>query len=118
MKAPQRVQLSEKTTANLRSLTQKTGLSANILSRFAMLLSFENPVPPAADLGHPGLTINRTTLFGELEPLLMAAYVLAPQLNSASSAKDIASHIARGSAYLNVRVNSVPDFLAVISDLS
>lgn len=118
MKAPQRVQLSEKTTANLRSLTLKTGLSANILSRFAMLLSFENPIPPAADAGRPALTINRTTLFGELEPFLMAAYALLPQLDSAGAAKNIANHIARGSSYLNIRVNSVADFVAVINDLS
>ena len=76
MKAPYRVLLSEQTTANLRSLTQKTGLSANILSRFAMLISFEDSTAPAADAGKGLLTINRTTLFGELEPFLMAAYSL------------------------------------------
>lgn len=117
MKAPYRVLLSEQTTANLRSLTQKTSLSANILSRFAMLISFEDSTPPAVDAGKGLLTINRTTLFGELEPFLMAAYSLVASNSGANASRDIADHIARGSAYLNVRVNSVSDFLAVINDL-
>ena len=118
MKAPYRVLLSEQTTANLRSLTQKTGLSANILSRFAMLISFEDSTAPAADAGKGLLTINRTTLFGELEPFLMAAYSLVARNNGANAGKDIGDHIARGAAYLNVRVDSIPEFLAVVNDLS
>jgi DNA sulfur modification protein DndE len=118
MKAPYRVVLSEQTTANLRSLTQKTGLSANILSRFAMLISFEDLTPPAVDAGKGLLTINRTTLFGELEPFLMATYSLIIRNEGGNAGRSIADHIARGAAYLNVRVESIPDFLAVVNDLS
>jgi DNA sulfur modification protein DndE len=118
MKAPYRVLLSEQATANLRSLTQKTGLSANILSRFAMLISFEDPSPPAVDSGKGLLTINRTTLFGELEPFLMAAYALVARNGGVNAGKEIADHISRGAAFLNVRVNSIPEFLSVIHDLS
>lgn len=117
MKAPYRVSLSENTTTLLRSLTQKTGLSANILARFAMLISFEDKTPPANDGGKPDLVINRTTLFGELEPFFMAAFSLTKGTSS-TAGKDIANHIARGAAYLNVRVESVPDFLRIVHDLS
>jgi DNA sulfur modification protein DndE len=117
MKAPYRVALSESATTVLRSLTQKTGLSANILARCAMLISFEESTTPAEDAGKTDLVINRTTLFGELEPFLMSAYSLVAKTPS-NAAKEIASHIARGAAYLNVRVESVPDFLGVIDDLS
>lgn len=118
MKAPQRVVLSEGTTSVLRSLTQKTGLSANILARCAMLISFEDPTSPANYGGKGDLTINRTTLFGELEPFLMSAYSLVAKDAASAAGKEIANHIARGAGYLNVRVESIPDFLAVINDLS
>jgi DNA sulfur modification protein DndE len=117
MKAPYRVSLSESATSLLRSLTQKTGLSANILARCAMLISFEQSTAPAQDAGKGDLVINRASLFGELEPFLMSAYSLVAKTPS-NSAKEIANHIARGAAYLNVRVESVPDFLGVIDDLS
>jgi DNA sulfur modification protein DndE len=119
MIAPYRVVLSEMTTSVLRSLTTKTGLSANVLSRFAMLISFEDRDPPANDAGKPGLTINRTTLFGELEPFLMSAYGLTNKAVAATNAgRDLANHIARGATYLNVRVHSLTDLIAVAHDLS
>jgi DNA sulfur modification protein DndE len=115
MTAPYRVVLSEMTTSVLRSLTSKTGLSANILARFAMLISFEDRDPPANDAGKPGLTINRTTLFGELEPFLMSAYALTTKtINSQNSAKELANHIARGATFLNVRVQSLTDLVALV----
>jgi DNA sulfur modification protein DndE len=115
MSAPYRVTLSEMTTSILRSLTTKTGLSANILARFAMLISFEDPDPPATDAGKPSLTINRTTLFGELEPFLMSAYALRSKAAGGPNAgKELANHIARGAAFLNVRVQSLTDLLALV----
>lgn len=118
MTAPYRVVLSESTTSVMRSLSQKTGLSANLLSRFAMLLSFEDSDPPAIDAGRPGLTINRATLFGELEPFLMSAYTMRNgSAVEQNAGKDLANHIARGAGFLNVRVQSLADLLAVVCDL-
>lgn len=115
MNAPYRVVLSEKTTSVLRSLTSKTGLSANILSRVAMLISFEDRDPPAMDSGKPSLTINRATLFGELEPFLMSAYALRSKAAGGPAAgKELANHISRGASYLNVRVQSLTDLLAIV----
>lgn len=119
MTAPYRVVLSEKTTSLLRSLTSKTGLSANILSRFAMLLSFEDLAEPAEVQGKAGLTINRATLFGELEPFLMSAFALrCKKSGSSEHAQDLCSHIARGVSFLNVRVQSMTDLIGVVHDLS
>src|SRR5579862_5970561 len=101
---PQRVVLSETTTSTLRALTQKTGLSANIISRFAMLISFEMPDVVVPETGKAGLTINRSTLFGELEAFLMSAYALTNAPGQGSVGKVISGHIARGAAFLNVRV--------------
>ena len=120
MTAPARVILSETVTSLLRSLTAKTGLSANILARFAMLMSFEEPDTPATDNGKAGLTINRMTLFGELEPFLMSAFVLSPHYrgNSTNVSKDFANHIARGVARLNVRIQSLSDLAVLVCDIS
>lgn len=119
MNAPYRVVLSEMTTSVLRSLTTKTGLSANVLARFAMLISFEDNAPPATDGGKAGLTINRATLFGELEPFLMSAFALRTKdVTSAGVGKELANHIARGAAHLNVRVQSLTDLLGLVHDLS
>ncbi len=119
MNAPYRVVLSEATTSTLRSLTQKTGLSANLLARLAMLISFEMPDAIVPDSGKPGLTINRSTLFGELETFLMSAYALAGgRPGSPNSGRELAGHIARGSGFLNLRIESMTDLLAVVHDLS
>lgn len=119
MNAPYRVILSEKTTSLLRSLTSKTGLSANILSRFAMLLSFEDLAEPAIDSGKAGLTINRATLFGELEPFLMSAFALRSSMTGNTvNPRDLGNHIARGVNYLNVRIHSMTDLLGFVNDLS
>jgi hypothetical protein len=83
-----------------------------------MLISFEDATPPANDGGKGELVINRTTLFGDLEPFLMSAYLLIPKSSVSTASKDIANHIARGAAYLNVRASSVPEFLSIINDLS
>ena len=84
-----------------------------------MLISFEDKDVPATDTGKPSLTINRATLFGELEPFLMSAYALTNKsAHETSVGKDLANHIARGAAYLNVRVQSLADLMAETNDLS
>jgi hypothetical protein len=84
-----------------------------------MLISFEDSDPPANDAGKPGLTINRTTLFGELEPFLMTAFALTDRkLSEVNAGKELANHIARGATFLNVRVNTLTDLLTVVHDLS
>lgn len=119
MNAPHRVVLSEMTTSLLRSLTAKTGLSANLLARFAMLISFEDSDPPANDLGKAGLTINRTSLFGEMEPFLISAFALVSQSSTApASGRELASHIARGASHMNVRVSNITDLLVLVNDIS
>lgn len=118
MNAPYRVILSETTTSTLKSLTQKTGLSANILARFAMLISFEMKDKIVPEGGKAGLTINRATLFGDLEAFLMTAFALiGGKTADGSAGKEMAGHIARGAAYLNLRCSTFTDFLSVVSEL-
>jgi DNA sulfur modification protein DndE len=111
MKPIHRITLSQLATNNLKHLAGKTGLSPNVVARFAMLVSFEQPDPPANDLGQPDLTINQTTLFGDLEPFLMTAFLSAATADQseAGSAKLLAAHVARGAAFLNLRVSNIGD---------
>ena len=119
MNAPYRVVLSDSTTTTLKALTQKPGLSANILSRFAMLVSFEIHDDVATDIGKPGLVINRTTLFGDLETFIMSAYAISGgKSGEQGCSKELSAHIARGAAYLNIRTESLTDFLDVILSMS
>src|SRR5450755_3553032 len=99
----------------LRQLSSKTGLSPNVLARFAMLFSFEQSNVPAKDLGPGELTINKSTLFGELEPFLLAAYVAChPAAADADVARDLAAHIARGANHLQRRVKSIFDLAELV----
>jgi DNA sulfur modification protein DndE len=107
---PTRVTLSRGTTAALKQLSARTGVSPNIIARFAMLVSFEQDSEPADDFGPPDLTINQSSLFGDLEPFLMSAFTLrVGKLGRAARAKALVAHIARGTSFLNVRVDSVID---------
>jgi len=108
--APPRVALSETTTSALRQVAAKTGLTPNVVARFAMLVSFEQRHAPAPDMGAADLTINRATLFGEIESFLLAAFLAVhPNADESTTSKLIASHIARGARFLNLRVNSLFD---------
>lgn len=117
MIAPARVTLSSVTTTALRQLSTRTGLSPNVLARFAMLLSFEQPNDPAKDSGQGELTINKSSLFGEIEPFLLAAFVARnPNTVDADVSREIAAHIARGAIFLQRRVKSVFDLAEIVLD--
>ena len=110
MITPQRVSLSHATSISLKQLASRTGLSPNIVARFAMLLSFEQEFDPAEDTGQPDLTINQSSLFGELEPFLMSAFAFrCGKLDRQSAARVLAAHVARGVNFLSVRVESLAD---------
>ena len=80
-----------------------------------MLVSFEMQDPVIADTGKPGLTINRTTLFGDLEAFLMSAYAIAGgRAADANAGRDLSAHIARGVAFLNLRTSNLTDFLDIL----
>lgn len=106
MNAPLRVALSESTTASLRHLSAKTGLSPNIVSRFAMCASLEMPDHPVEDSGASALTINQSSLFGELEPFLMAILVNSTP-REISLSKRVAGHIARGVKLFHGNIDSL-----------
>src|SRR5947209_7470593 len=99
MKPIQRVTLSANATSNLRQVASRTRLTPNIVARFAMLVSFENPDAPADDHGKPDLVINHSSLFGDLEPFLMTAFnARSKGTSDTQRSKLLSAHIARGAA--------------------
>ena len=96
---PHRVRVSEQATARLRFLKSKTGLTPNILSRFAFVLSardLRRVTRGSADLS--GQEFNAPTLFGEhqeLYDLILVRYVETAR-DDREPAAIIANHIENG----------------------
>lgn len=96
---PHRVRVSEHATARLKFLKSKTGLTPNILSRFAFVLSardMRRVTRGSADLG--GQEFNAPTLFGEhqeLYDLILVRYVETTR-DDREPAAIIANHIENG----------------------
>lgn len=84
---PNRIKLSKKATDKLRFLKTKTGLTPNILSRIAIMLTIREGGPLSnAGVGNMegGQELNDTTLFGEhiyLYDILINQYIYDKQLN-------------------------------------
>lgn len=96
---PHRVRISEWSTGRLRYLKSRTGLTPNILSRFAFLLSTRDMRRlgrECADLH--GQEFNAPTLFGEhqeLYDLLLIRYVEVTK-DEGQPGAIIANHIENG----------------------
>lgn len=96
---PHRIRVSEHATGRLKYLKSKTGLTPNILSRFAFLLSakeMRRVTRGSSDLN--GQEFNAPTLFGEhqaLYDLLLLLYVKKTEDNR-DAGVIIANHIENG----------------------
>ena len=96
---PHRVRVSEQASARLKYLKSKTGLTPNILSRFAFALSardMRRVTRSSPDL--QGQEFNAPTLFGEhqeLYDLILVRYVDATS-DGRDAAAIIANHIENG----------------------
>ncbi len=96
---PHRVRVSEQASARLKFLKSKTGLTPNILSRFAFALSardMRRVTRSSPDLH--GQEFNAPTLFGEqqeLYDLILVRYVDATG-DGRDAAAIIANHIENG----------------------
>lgn len=68
-----RVRLSEKATNRLTQLKARTGLTPNIMARFALCYSLNDPsIPNPMEYDEKGIEINRYTLTGEWDQLIIA----------------------------------------------
>lgn len=97
---PHRIRISERATARLQYLKSKTGLTPNILSRFAFLLSIRamRRVSLTGDQVKTGMEFNAPTLFGEHQEIYDCVLVRYIELSRDDSEPSsiIASHIENG----------------------
>lgn len=96
---PHRVKISERAAGRLRFLKSRTGLTPNILSRFAFLLSArEMQLSPHQPNDLNGQEFNAPTLFGEHQELyeLMLVHYVETVNDERDTAVVIASHIENG----------------------
>ena len=100
MLIPHRIRVSERATARLQLLKSRTGLTPNILSRFAFLLSIRDmrQVEHSSDESKGGMEFNAPTLFGEYQEVYEFALVRYVELvrDGAEPSVIIADHIENG----------------------
>ena len=106
--------LSADNTQKVRTLKGRTGLTPNILCRFALSLSLRDPgTPDPAAFPNDGMEFNRYTLFGPHEVILVALLRqrcvqdgLDPDLDLP---EQLHAHINRGVGILYPRLRSISD---------
>lgn len=96
---PHRLRISERASARLKYLKVRTGLTPNILSRFAFVLSvreMRRVTRSTSDLA--GQEFNAPTLFGEHQELydLMLAHYVRLAKDERPPAVIVANHIEAG----------------------
>jgi len=100
-------------------LKSRTGLSINVLARYAFCLSLKDPsIPNPDEFDEKGMEILPSVLFGEHENIYMALMLdrlkkdnMDPELYLQKMTR---AHLNRGSAMLFPRINDLTDFIDII----
>ena len=100
-------------------LKSRTGLSINILARYAFCLSLKDQsIPNPDEFDEKGMEILPSVLFGEHENIYMALMLdrlkkdnMDPELYLQKMTR---AHLNRGSAMLFPRINDLTDFIDII----
>ncbi len=115
----------------LGNLKSKTGLTPNILARFALCLSLKDPsIPNPDEFDENGSEFYPATLFGEHEQMYLALMLdrlnrdkLDPEamINEKISKENFLqrmtrAHINRGVIALRPRINDVSNFYELVKD--
>ena len=106
--------LSADNTQKVRTLKGRTGLTPNILCRFALALSLRDPgVPDPAAFPNDGMEFNRYTLLGVHEVLILSLLrqrCLQDGLDPEEELPEqLRAHINRGVSILYPRLRSLSD---------
>ena len=116
-----RLKLSTFSQSHLSLLKKKTGLTANIIGRFAICLSLKDPVIPNPDeYNKGGFELTPQVLFGEHEELYMALMLhrlkkdsLDPELYLDEMTR---AHLNRGVTAIFPRINHLSDFYELVKE--
>jgi len=109
-----RIKLSAKSLNQLGRLKARTGLTPNLLARFALCLSLkEKSAPILSQYDKEGNDIEPSVLFGEYEPLylgLMKNRLKKDGLPESELNDMTRCHINRGVIALSPRIQNLGDF--------
>ena len=114
-----RVKLSQGSTKKLQQFKTRTGLTPNIACRLALGVSLAENTPPSLELfvEESGQEINRYTLLGEYELVLLAMFVQwchEHQVEESQRNLYFLAHINRGVELLTNRVKGLEDIIQLI----
>ena len=114
-----RVKLSQGSTKKLQQFKTRTGLTPNIACRLALGVSLAENTPPSLELfvEESGQEINRYTLLGEYELVLLAMFVQwchEHQVVESERNLFFLAHINRGVELLTNRVKGLEDISQLI----
>jgi DNA sulfur modification protein DndE len=115
-----RIRLSAKSQNLLGRLKARTGLTPNLLARFALCLSIkEKSSPVASQYDKEGNDIEPAVLFGEYESLylgLMKNRLNKDRLSESELNEMTRCHINRGVIALSPRIQNIGDFYELIKE--
>ena len=114
-----RMRISARSKNLYGQLTHRTGLTTNILGRFAICLSLKDPsIPNPDEFDERGMEILPSVLFGEHEKMFLA--LITQRLRRDNLDPEIylnrmtRAHLNRGAASLFPRINDLSDFNGII----
>ena len=111
---------STKSKALLSRLKAKTGLTPNLLARFAICLSIkETSIPNPSEYDKEGSMFEPTILFGEYEQLylgLMRNRLKKDHCDESELTDMTRCHLNRGVITLNARIGDLGDFYDLVSE--
>lgn len=119
-----KLKVSADVASKLRSLRQRTGLTPNLLCRFAIMVSLEEgPIGAVPPPDEEGMEFNAYTLTGEFGALFASLLRSVEEAGSkAATLSDnellvrMRGHIHRGVGTLSVRVKSPLDVLRLVPE--
>lgn len=123
------IRISYRSQNNLAMLKRKTGLTPNILARFAICMSIkERSIPNPDEFDQSGSEFTPSVLFGEHEPIYHALMLnrlkndkLDPEAKLGQGQEDnlnkmTRSHLNRGVIALYPRINDLSDFYELVKE--
>lgn len=109
---PNKIKVPTDCGNRLKALAGRTGMTPNILCRFALVASLEDAshltIPPADENGRE---FNRYTLLGDCERLYEGLIV---ERHGEATADLLVGHINRGVGFLQARLRTASDLLTLI----
>ena len=117
----ERIKLSNLSQQLLGSMKKKTGLTPNILARFALCMSIkERSIPNPDEFDQGGSELSPEVLFGDFEQMyhtLMINRLDNDKLDYEKYLNTMArAHINRGVIALHPRINDLSDFYELVKE--